>query len=163
MKTKRFSILIGSSGGSSMAIAHNAWMSRSVSVSSSDRRGVQVLTNVNVKAEIKVSVSSSDRRGVQVNTQKHDPTFPKVSVSSSDRRGVQAISEMDRQAEIAGFSILIGSSGGSRVFRVEGSRHRIKVSVSSSDRRGVQDNSAAHDRASPGVSVSSSDRRGVQE
>ena len=62
-----------------------------------------------------------------------------VSVSSSDRRGVQVVIDYARLILSFGFSILIGSSGGSSR-QPGGARSPARlVSVSSSDRRGVQD------------------------
>ena len=135
-----------------------------VSVSSSDRRGVQACVQIGVGLYTFVSVSSSDRRGVQVDRAidfaptptmfqyphrivggfKHDRPICNrgececVSVSSSDRRGVQ-VGNCDRPLPA------------------------FDVSVSSSDRRGVQGRRPTpQPRCRSGVSVSSSDRRGVQ-
>ena len=84
-----FSILIGSSGGSSTIGQRVLIAEDEVSVSSSDRRGVQVLSICRSCGDLSVSVSSSDRRGVQVGDLKDVPQW------------------------LPSFSILIGSSGGS--------------------------------------------------
>ena len=85
----------------------------SVSVSSSDRRGVQVWRSRSIRISSPVSVSSSDRRGVQDDEPPSVQAPCSVSVSSSDRRGVQADREEVIDLGMRRFSILIGSSGGS--------------------------------------------------
>ena len=89
-----------------------------VSVSSSDRRGVQALAASCPMSSSRVSVSSSDRRGVQANMTLSEVAEKYVSVSSSDRRGVQAMSDDLPKKNKFGFSILIGSSGGSSSHRL---------------------------------------------
>ena len=140
--SRGFSILIGSSGGSSLFLTPDGhvyimfqyphrivggfklWCGKRpvlrdrVSVSSSDRRGVQAYTHHAKPHAIFVSVSSSDRRGVQV-----DPLFVEQWTAAKfqyPHRIVGGFKLPIREGlsfPRACFSILIGSSGGSSMDR----------------------------------------------
>ena len=110
-----FSILIGSSGGSRVRPLLLRCKSRAVSVSSSDRRGVQVgRHSVKPIPIFIVSVSSSDRRGVQ--EQDIPSMLVYVAMFQYPHRivgGFKENMETREKMKQSSFSILIGSSGGS--------------------------------------------------
>ena len=113
----RFSILIGSSGGSSQLVARIVAVQIMFQYPHRIVGGFKLSSCFAWPGMIIVSVSSSDRRGVQGCSPRWVRLSDQVSVSSSDRRGVQGRKFVRRRRFRSSFSILIGSSGGSRTCR----------------------------------------------
>ena len=158
-----FSILIGSSGGSSLSLSTSAGDCTRFQYPHRIVGGFKVAGCSKRPRHHRVSVSSSDRRGVQVCPQRvQSDTRERFSILIGSSGGSRPMKPICSRATLLSFSILIGSSGGSSFSAC--SRRERWCSFQYPHRIVGGFKLMRSLRPSPkfGVSVSSSDRRGVQ-
>ena len=159
---RSFSILIGSSGGSSKLKAPNDCMSRRFSILIGSSGGSSLLEVVREIEELCFSILIGSSGGSRMWNSAWRHRHICVSVSSSDRRGVQ-VHPVNRYLELLQcFSILIGSSGGSSTSTTEWTRADLMFQYPHRIVGGFKLDVHVAVSLRPAVSVSSSDRRGVQ-
>ena len=109
-----FSILIGSSGGSSLSLSTSAGDCTRFQYPHRIVGGFKVAGCSKRPRHHRVSVSSSDRRGVQVCPQRvQSDTRERFSILIGSSGGSRPMKPICSRATLLSFSILIGSSGGS--------------------------------------------------